>query len=212
MSDDELDSGARATDRLTFFSDAVVAIALTLLAIELPVPTGATASAFWLSVEHDDGHYAAFLISFVVILTAWRGHHELFRYARRADARLISLNAGWLLGIILNPFATELLVVSGQSIVTHALRFGFYALLQVLVSAALYAMLRHMIAHRLGDPPRAVADRLARQAISLMLSFGLSIPVFFVTTYAWLLWIATPLLFPLLGRLQHRGEPRTDPG
>jgi hypothetical protein len=57
-----------------------------------------------------------------------------------------------------------------------------------------------------------VADRLARQAISLMLSFGLSIPLFFVTTYAWLLWIATPLLFPLLRRLQHRDEPRTDPG
>ena len=212
MSDDELDSDAGGAERLTFFSDAVAAIALTLLAIELPVPAGDTASAFWLSVEHDDGHYAAFVISFVAILTAWRGHYDLFRYARRTDARLVSLNACWLLGIILNPFATKLLVVSGQTVVTHALRFGFYALLQVLVSAALYAMLRHIVAHRLGDPPRAVADRLARQAISLMLSFGLSIPVFFVTTYAWLLWIATPLLFPLLRRLQHRDEPRTDPG
>jgi uncharacterized membrane protein len=212
VADDELDSDAGGADRLTFFSDAVAAIALTLLAIELPVPTGATASAFWLSVEHDDGHYAAFAISFVAILTAWRGHYDLFRYARRTDARLVSLNAVWLLGIILNPFATELLVVSGQTIVTHALRFGFYALLQVLVSAALYAMLRHMVAHRLANPPPSAADRLARQAISLMLCFGLSIPVFFVTTYAWLLWIAAPLLFALLRRRQRRSELRTDPG
>ena len=66
MSDDELDSGPRAAERLTFFSDAVVAIAMTLLAIDLPVPGGGTVSVFWASVEHDEGHYATFLISFVV--------------------------------------------------------------------------------------------------------------------------------------------------
>ena len=63
------------------FSDAVVAIAITLLAIELPAPAGDTFSKFWPSVRHDDGHYAAFLISFAVIAAAWRDHHDLFRYA-----------------------------------------------------------------------------------------------------------------------------------
>jgi len=72
MSDDELDSGPRAAERLTFFSDAVVAIAMTLLAIDLPVPGGSTVSVFWTSVEHDEGHYATFLVSFVVIAAAWR--------------------------------------------------------------------------------------------------------------------------------------------
>jgi hypothetical protein len=40
-------------------------------------------------------------------------------------------------------------VVGGQSLTVHALRFGFYALLQVLESGVLYAMLRHLIAARL---------------------------------------------------------------
>jgi len=38
----------------------VAAIAMTLLAIELPVPGGGTVSRFWASFRHDDGHYVAF--------------------------------------------------------------------------------------------------------------------------------------------------------
>ena len=204
MSDDELDSGPRAAERLTFFSDAVVAIAMTLLAIDLPVPEGSTVSVFWTSVEHDEGHYATFLVSFAVIAAAWRDHHELFQYAKRTDARLLLLNTGWLLTIVLNPFATKLLIAGGQSLTTHALRFGFYALLQVLESAALYAMLRHMIAGRLADPPQPVVNRMIRRAYSLMIGFGVSIPVFFVTTNAWLLWLAGPVLGGLLRQRQSR--------
>ena len=58
----------------------------------------------------------------------------------------------WLLSIVLNPFATKLLIVSDQSLTVHAVRFGFYALLQILESAMLSAMLRHLMASRLADP------------------------------------------------------------
>jgi len=40
----------------------------------------------------------------------------------------------------------------------------------------------------------------------VMLGFGLSIPVFFATTYAWLLWIIIPMLVARLRRLQHRNR------
>jgi uncharacterized membrane protein len=71
--DDEIETAteSRAADRLTLFSDAVVAIAITLLAIELPVPEGGTVSQFLESVRHEGGHYAAFLISFFAIAAAW---------------------------------------------------------------------------------------------------------------------------------------------
>jgi uncharacterized membrane protein len=202
--DDDLEPGPRAAERLTIFSDAVVAIAMTLLAIELPVPEGGTVSEFWTAVRHNDGHYAAFLISFAVIAAAWSDHHVLFAYVQGVDARLRTLNLWWLLSIVLNPFATKLLIVSGQSLTTHALRFGFYALLQVLESGALYAMLRHMNARQLAKVPAPISTSRARKSLSLMLGFGLSIPVFFVTTYAWVLWIAFPLLAELLHRRQRR--------
>jgi len=200
-SPDGAETDLRAADRLIFFSDAVVAIAITLLALDLPVPTGGTVPEFWRSVQHNDGHYAAFLISFVVIASAWSDHHDLFRYVRRTDSRLRVLDSVWLATIILNPFATKLLLVSGQTLDTSALRFGFYALLQLLESAVVYAMLRHLISHRLADIPPQVAKKMASDSRDLMLGFALSIPFFFVTNFAWVLWFITP---QLAGRLRQR--------
>ena len=218
MPDREQQYEERATDRLTLFSDAVVAIAVTLLAIELPVPSGDTVGTFWSSVRHNDGHYAAFVISFVVIAAAWSNHHDLFRYVERTDTRLRTFNTAWLMTIVVIPFATKLLTVSGdQTLDTHALRFGFYALVQVLESVALLAMLQHMIARRQApDAPRPALDDMGWQAWNFVAAFGLSIPFFFVTTYAWVFWFAVPLLAVQLRRriTHHRpfGSNRRGPG
>jgi uncharacterized membrane protein len=205
VSDGERDLDARGVDRLIFFSDAVVAIAITLLAIDLPVPTGGTVSEFWSSVRLNAGHYAAFLISFLVIAASWSRHHDIFRYARRMDSRLRTLNMAWLFMIILNPFATRLLTSQGnENLYVHALRFGFYSLLQALASVLLLVMLRHMISNDQapGFPEPVMIDN-AWQTYGLLVGFGLSIPVFFLTTYGWVIWIAGPLLVHRLYRLRH---------
>ena len=196
MSDTEVDPERRAVDRLTFFSDAVVAIAITLLAIDLPVPTGATVSQFWSSVRHNGGHYAAFAISFVAIAAAWSHHHDIFRYAQSMDARLRTLNTGWLLAIILNPFATKLLTSQGhESLGVHALRFGFYSLVQALSAGAFLAVLHHMVSHKQAPGmPASVVTTTTGQSVGLLVGFGLSIPVFFATTYGWAVWFAGPLV------------------
>jgi len=201
---DETETDARAADRLIFFSDAVVAIAITLLALDLPVPEGGTVHKFWTSFQNNDGHYAAFLISFAVIAAAWSDHHDLFRYVRRTDSRLRLLDTVWLLTIILNPFATKLLLVSGQTVDTDALRFGFYALLQVVETIMVYAMLRHLISGRLADIPPQVVQRMGGDCRDQVLGFGLSIPLLFVTTYAWLLWIIIPAGAGNLRRLRRQ--------
>lgn len=204
--DDLPEYEARATDRLLLFSDAVVAIAITLLALELPVPTGSTVSQFWASARHEDGHYLAFLISFLVISVAWSHHHNVFQYARRVDPWLRQLNMGWLLMIILTPFATKLLTASGHGTIgTHALRFGFYALLEVLTTGLLIAMVHRMRSHRLLEVA-APADvtNVDWQSYGIMIGFGLSIPIFFATESAWVLWFVMPLLFARISGLQRR--------
>jgi uncharacterized membrane protein len=209
--EEERESESRAVDRLTFFSDAVVAIAITLLAIDLPVPEGSTVAAFWASARDQDGQYAAFLISFFVIAAAWGGHHDFFRYIRSTDARLRSLNMAWLLTIILNPFATRMLT-PGESLPldVHALRYGFYALLLFAQSAVLLAMVRQVItreqATRTSGPALA---GIIRQCYVLVAGFALSIPLFFVTPFAWVLWIITPTLAARAARAArgHRRKP-----
>jgi uncharacterized membrane protein len=206
---------SRAVERLTLFSDAVVAIAITLLALELPVPEGGTVSEFWASVHRNDGHYAAFLISFVVIAAAWGDHHDVFRYTERVDSRLRTLNMTWLLTIVLNPFATKLLTSIGRpSLDVHAYRFGFYALLQVVESGALVLMLRHMTAHgQAPSAPRSMVTSMTRRSCVLMAGFGASIPLFFVTDAGWIVWIVLPLaagqaVSARRRRLRRRGRSR----
>ena len=210
MPDAEMEAESRATDRLTLFSDAVVAIAITLLAIDLPVPEGGTVPLFWESVRHNGSHYAAFLISFFAIAAAWRDHHDIFRYVRRLDSRLRTLNTFWLLMIVLNPFATKLLTAPGHpDLDTHALRFGFYALLQVLESATVLVMVTHILSHGLAPrTPRTTTIDIARQSFNLILGFGLSIPLFFVTPNAWVLWIVVPLVVSRWRHIHRRRRNR----
>ena len=202
--DQELES--RAVDRLIFFSDAVVAIAITLLAIDLPVPAGHTLSMFWASVRDNEDRYLAFLVSFAAIAAAWGDHHDAFRYTRRMDQRLRTLNMAWLLMIVITPFATRLLTVgSHEGPEVHAVRFGFYALVQSLTSVIMIVILRHMASrHQAPGAPSSALNRVAWRSHSLALGFGLSIPVFFATTSAWVLWIVIPLLTRTVHRLRER--------
>ena len=98
-------------DRLVFFSDAVVAIAITLLALDLRLPRPGPEHLHWVDVGAQWRTGAAFLLSFVNIAGFWRMHYKFCTYLRHADDRLMTLNIGWLLFIVLLPFTTTL--VSG---------------------------------------------------------------------------------------------------
>lgn len=207
MSEDEPTSESGAADRLIFFSDAVVAIAITLLALDLPVPTGTTVDQLWSSVQDHAESYLAFVISFLVIAAMWSEHHHVFRYAARSDAWLRSLDMVWLLMVVLNPFATKLLTSEAPDTVgAHALRWGFYALLQILASVTFLAMVHHMMSHDLqaADTPSSLFSEASWRSYGVLLGFGLSIPLFLLVRWAWVLWIACPLLVGQVYRHRRR--------
>lgn len=128
-------------ERLIFFSDAVIAIAITLLVIELDVPAGlgTDASLRQALAELGPKFFSVFL-SFAVIGLWWAGHHRLYRLVARFDAGLIPLNMLMLVGIAFLPFASK--VLGEYSDLPTAV--VLYAATNVLIAFSLVAMRRYV--------------------------------------------------------------------
>jgi uncharacterized membrane protein len=125
-------------ERLIFFSDAVFAIAITLLALEIRLPAGAG--------SYDDvrlhaqlvgmwQEYLAFMISFLVIGTFWMAHHRKFKLIVRYDGRLMMLNLLLLMVIAFIPFPSSVLSSNPDRTATI-----FYALTMALAGFMLAAI------------------------------------------------------------------------
>jgi len=97
----------RPTDRLEYFSDAVLAIAATLLATELPKPE--TETGLLQAIVREWPSYAAFVASFLFICIAWSNHHNMFIYIRQTDQYLLILDILFLIFVTLQSFTTGLL-------------------------------------------------------------------------------------------------------
>lgn len=98
-------------ERIILFSDAVFAIAITLLVIEIKVPELKEPVAYselihslWEKLRD----ILAYLLSFAVIGQFWSNHHRIFRYVNNYDGGLIWLNLLMLFFIALMPFTTFL--------------------------------------------------------------------------------------------------------
>jgi uncharacterized membrane protein len=100
----------KSMDRLVNFSDAVMAIAVTLLVLPL-VDRAADSHVSSLSgFRSEFGHLLfIFALSFVVICRYWEVHHDLLSSLKTFNTTLFWLNAAWLLSIALIPFTSELI-------------------------------------------------------------------------------------------------------
>src|SRR5262249_36824077 len=96
------------TSRIEAFSDGVFAIAITLLILDVRVPSIAQGS-LGVALRRQWPTYIAYLISFSFIGIMWVNHHRLFNHIRRSDSGLMFLNLLLLLGVSVVPFPTALL-------------------------------------------------------------------------------------------------------
>jgi len=103
----------RGVDRLTFFSDAVCAIAITLVVLPLVDAArdlgGKSATEFF---ADNAAALQAALISFVTISLFWRDHHEHFARARSWSRAVVNVNMVWLAGVCVIPLATAIEVAT----------------------------------------------------------------------------------------------------
>ncbi|HMC87217.1 MAG TPA: TMEM175 family protein [Chitinophagaceae bacterium] len=96
-------------ERMLFFSDAVFAIAITILIIEIKVPDlgdKVTDAALLTELYNLLPKFFGFFVSFVLIGMYWSVHHRMFGFVTDYTRRLIWINLFFLFFIVLMPFAT----------------------------------------------------------------------------------------------------------
>jgi uncharacterized membrane protein len=158
--DAERSVARRGVQRLENFSDAVVAIAATLLILPLVDAVNEENPASLTEFVDTNGRaLLSFVLSFLVIYRFWIVHHGLYSRLRGYSTALLWVNCLWLLSIVFLPFPTQL-VASPQGSVR--VDFGIYIGTMLLMTVT--SLLAHLIVIR--SPALQVAD--ARAATSLI--------------------------------------------
>jgi TMEM175 potassium channel family protein len=182
------DDQAKGLERLVFFTDAVFAIAMTLLALEIHLPEGQPASssaellkqlvAIW-------PQYLAYVLSFLVIGFFWLGHHRKFRYIRRYDRRFLLLNLFTLMAIAFVPFPTSVMSQHDDRVATI-----FYASAMAWTGMLFAVQWGYAAHHR-----RLIAADLDEGQVRFEFWIGVFVPVVFLAS------IGVAYVAPNLARL-----------
>jgi len=191
-------STSRDPDRLVLFTDAVVAIAITLLVLPLVDIVSESAAEHHTSMEVITEHRPqifSFLLSFAVIALYWLTHHRIFENVKAYSRSLTLWNLLWLLTIVVLPFPTEMVGLFSDDVFTTLFYIG-----TILVSSVCLGAMT-LIIH--GDPevgrePKGltaltVISALASAAL-LVVAFLLSWLVPAVSYYSLLLLLLNPVI------------------
>ncbi len=137
-----------STNRLEAFSDGVLAVAITLLVLDIRVPTVGAHASLAHKLAQQWPSYAAYVTSFVTIGIIWVNHHAMIGRLREIDHSILMLNLLLLLSIAVLPFATSLMASylresSGQHLAAGVYGGAF------LVMGVLFSVLnRHILLSR----------------------------------------------------------------
>ncbi|MFI5783075.1 TMEM175 family protein [Nocardia sp. NPDC051570] len=193
----------RGLERLISFSDAVVAIAITLIVLPLVDSAREVSSRSTAEFLSDNSSaLSAAGISFVVISSFWRHHHRLYERATGYTPLLMRVNMLWLAGIVIVPVATALDAYSRHG---DRLAPGIYVTVIIVVMSL--ARLEEIILHRAG----LLADlRMTTVLAAQWIPVGLTMVALIVTLsfppaglYSLLLLVLTA---PLQGWVRRRTQ------
>jgi uncharacterized membrane protein len=203
------------TNRVEAFSDGVMAIAITLLVLELKVPEGSAPDQLLADLASRWPSYAAYVAAFLTIGIIWLNHHTLLTTIGRFDARLHWLNLFLLFTVATLPFPTALLaayVAQGGS--NASIAAVSYGVLATLMGLPWGFILRH-----LADHPELLEDGYRASDARAEIRRGwLGVPIYAAATLisfiqpiaALVLYVAIAALYAVTSQgLPPRRETRT---
>lgn len=176
-----------ATERLEIFSDGVIAIAITLLVLDIRLPA-AQPGGLWRDLGSHWPTYVAYVLSFAVVGIIWVAHHSMFARIGKTDRGLLFWNLFLLLGIAFVPFPTSLLaqyVHEGGSN-AHAAA-AVYSATMTFIGLAFLAIWLHLERHPdlLADPAEAAnLPRSIRRSLVSPIVYALTIGLAFISPLA----------------------------
>ena len=149
----------RDTMRLVAFSDAVFAITITLLVLEIKPP------ADYKNLLHDLlalwPSYLAYAVTFLFIGQVWANHHVMFDHIRTADRTVLLLNTLLLMVVAFLPFATSVLAGALRSGDGQRIAVVFYGIAFDLTALTFNAVWQYACRHRLISPALDAAGATA---------------------------------------------------
>jgi len=164
-------------ERLVFFSDAAVAIALTLLILPLMDAVYEAARAnqnAWTYLSENANALFSFTLSFVIIARFWRAHHRLFAAVERETPGLFSLDMAWLAAVVLLPVATAMIGSLAADRVGYAVYIGTMLAASVNMTAMTWLLRRHPETWSEG---RSVPARGLRYSVSMVVLLVLALVI-----------------------------------
>jgi len=199
-------------ERLILFSDAVFAIAITLLIIEIKVPEvheDVSDAVLAQKLGHLIPKFVGYLVSFLLIGLYWTIHHRMFGFVTSYDNKLRFLNLAFLFFIVLMPFSTGFYSeYAGSELFRKQLKvpMTFYVLNFSLAGFMNYFMWRYITnpKHKLAEPPidPLVAKYAKARALLVPMIFLLMLPVAYLTSVLFAVYI--PMLIPIVIRISKR--------
>ena len=195
---------------MILFTDAVFAIAITLLVLDVKVPVippNGTDKDFINAMYGELPKFVSFLMSFSIIGLYWYLHHRMFGYVINYTPRLIYLNLLYLLSIVLMPISTAIYSEYSIDQSTLLMPFAVYVANISFTGFAHYRLLSYIynpqnhVTEEL--PSKANQDRTLKRALVLPLIFIASLLLSFVTPYGRFVLFAIPIFMRLLRPIKY---------
>lgn len=212
--EDGMELSYTEAERFITFTDAVVAIAMTLLI--LPLMEDASA----LSEEDEDGEMTivdyfstnkhtigSFFLSFLVVSIFWVRHDNVFRHVGRFSLFLVILNILWMLGLVFLPVATSLLTVAPDED-----KLGLVVYIGTMLwTSCTGTVMVHVIQkdNRIwkGDKGPGKLELISNVIQDVLFLIALVISIFFKMTGAYILIVVTVAVHPIVMKLIKRRWP-----
>jgi uncharacterized membrane protein len=188
-------------DRMNAFTDGVIAIIITIMVLELPVPEGSGSGALRPLMPI----IGAYVLSFVYVGIYWNNHHHMMQTARRIDGRVLWSNLHLLFWLSLFPFVIRWIDERGVT------RFPVAAFGLVLLLAAIgYLLLEKALIRAEGEDSvvaRAVGSSVKEWLSMAAYAAGIAAAFWLSPLLSIALYVAVAFLWLVPDR---RFEPRTN--